>query len=260
MKVSRGLILACGLPLLAVGRADAQSCTPIAAAPFTITTSGSYCLTGNIQTPIGTGAAIAVEADNVTINLAGFTLENTAGVSTLAYGVKSWNRRGITVRNGTIAGFFLGILLDTNDVTVSRDHVVEKMLVRNCTYTGIQLEGSNLILRDSTIRDIGGPTGHHPNGVVICENGNSGSVQAINNVVDHIFGVIDEQSPDGMMLECLNTIAIGNRIRGVDDQAMAVRGGVCRDNVLQMVAQRPFEGVKNGAGCTLLGKSNFSFP
>jgi hypothetical protein len=253
-------IFALGLPLLAAEGADAQSCTPISTVPFIITTSGNYCLTQNIQTPISSGAAIAVETDNVNIDLSGFTLENTAGVTTLAYGVRSWVRRGVTVRNGTIAGFYLGILIDTNDVTLSRDHVVEKVLVRNCTYTGIQMEGSNMILRDSTIKDIGGPTGHHPNGVVVCENGNFGSIQVINNVVDNVFGVIDEQSPDGMMLECHNTIAIGNRIRGIDDQAMAVRGGVCRDNVLQMVAQRPFEGVKGGAGCTLLGKSNFSFP
>src|SRR5439155_883545 len=105
-----------------------------------------------------------------------------------------------------------------------------------------------------------GPTGHHPNGVVACEDGNGGSIQVYNNVVDNVFGVDSEQSPDGMVLECINTIAIGNRIKTIDDQALAVRGGVCRDNVEQMVANRPYEAVKGSGGCTLLGKSNFSYP
>lgn len=256
----RSLLLAFGAAVSAAGVAEAQTCTSISTVPFSITAPGSYCLTRSFQTPIASGAAISVEADNVTVDLKGFTLEGTAGGKTLAYGVHSMNRSRVTVRNGTIAGFYLGILLNTNNLSLSQNHVVEKVLVRNCTYTGIQMEGANMILRESTIRDIGGPTGHHPNGVVVCENGNGGSIQALNNVVDNVFALSPEQSPDGMMLECNNTIAVGNRIRGIDDQALAVRGGVCRDNVLQMVAQRPYEAVKGAAGCTFLGKTNFNYP
>lgn len=254
------LLLTFAVPFLASVPAGAQTCTTISSVPYTVRQSGSYCLSGPLQTSIASGEAISVQADNVTIDLRGFTLEGTAGISTLARGVYSWNRRGITVRNGTIAGFFHGILLDNNNLDLSRDHVVEKVLVRDCTYTGIQMEGVGMILRDSTVRDIGGPTGHHPNGVIACENGNGGSIQVLNVVVDHIFGVTDGQSPDGMMLECNTTIAIGNRIHDVEDQILAVRGGVCRDNVLQFVTQRPFEAVKNSAGCTLLGKTNFNYP
>jgi hypothetical protein len=261
MRPTLGIFLvALSATLRAPAPAGAQTCTTIPSVPYTVTQPGSYCLTGNLQTAIASGEAISVQADNVTIDLSGFTLQGTAGVSTLTRGVHSWNRRGITVRNGTIAGFFHGILLDSNNLDLSRDHVVEKVLVRDCTYTGIQMEGVAMILRESTIRDIGGPTGHHPNGVIACENGNGGSIQVLNVVVDHIFGVTDGQSPDGMMLECNTTIAIGNRIHDVEDQILAVRGGVCRDNVLQFVTQRPFEAVKNSSGCTLLGKTNYNYP
>ena len=259
MKNAFALLLVLGVAVMAAAPATA-ACTGISSVPMTITQPGSYCLTRSLQTAIASGDAISVQANDVTIDLAGFTLEGTAGTKTLANGIHSFNRARVTVRNGTVAGFFLGIFIDCNTLALSTDHLVEKVLVRNCTYTGVQMEGSNMVLRETTVKDIGGPTGHHPNGVVVCSNGGGGSIQALNNVVDNVFGVDDTQSPDGMMLECINTIAVGNRIFRVDDQILSVRGGVCRDNVLQMVAQRPFEGVKGTAGCTLLGKSNFSYP
>jgi hypothetical protein len=256
MRYTWGLLLALGLAPL--GRAEA-ACTNISAVPYTITAPGTYCLTSSLTTNITQGAAIEIQADNVTVDLSGYTLDGVGG-TTLAYGIHSLNRRAITVRNGTVAGYYLGVLIDATSLDLSSGHLVEKMLVRNCTYTGVQMEGVGMILRDNVIRDIGGPTGHHPNGVVACENGNGGSLQAINNVVDQIFAIDEWQSPDGMVLECINTIAIGNRISRADDQGLAVRSGICRDNVLQMVANRPYEAVKSSAGCTLLGKSNFSYP
>src|SRR6478735_9662548 len=45
--------------------------TPISALPFTISTSGSYYLTGNL-TATADGDAITVSGDNVTIDLNGF--------------------------------------------------------------------------------------------------------------------------------------------------------------------------------------------
>jgi hypothetical protein len=260
MRFNRRLLAAAGLFATIAVPAAAAPCESIAAVPFTITHSGSFCLASSLQTGITTGSAIEVSADDVTIDLGGFTLEGTGGLRTLANGIHSMNRRAVIVRNGTVKGFFIGVFLDADSVILSRDHIVEKINVIACAYEGIQMEGSAMILRDTVVRDIGGPTGHHPNGVEVCSNGMNGSIEAYNNVIDNVYGTSDEQSPDGMMLECLNSIAIGNRISHVDDQILSVRGGVCRDNVLQMVAQRPFEALKGTAGCTLLGKSNFVYP
>jgi hypothetical protein len=260
MRDNRRLLAAAGFSFLMAVPAAAAPCTSIAAVPFTITSAGSYCLASSMTTNITTGAAIEVAADDVTLDLGGFTLEGIGGGRSLANGIHSMNRRAIVVRNGTVKGFLIGILIDADSVVASRDHIVEKVTVRDCYYEGIQMEGSAMILRDSVVKDIGGPTGHHPNGVEVCANGMFGSIEAYNNVIDNVFGTSAEQSPDGMMLECVNSIAIGNRISRVDDQILSVRSGVCRDNVLQMVAQRPFEAIKGAPGCTLLGKSNFVYP
>src|SRR5436190_2248196 len=50
--------------------------TPISSVPFTISASGSYYLTGNLA--VTTGTAITISADNVTLDLNGFTISSTA--------------------------------------------------------------------------------------------------------------------------------------------------------------------------------------
>src|SRR5262249_24327505 len=65
----------------------ADGCTPITAIPFTIDAPGRYCLTRNVALPLGSGAAILIEADDVQLDLQHHTLSETAGPSTQAYGV-----------------------------------------------------------------------------------------------------------------------------------------------------------------------------
>jgi hypothetical protein len=100
--------------------------TPITTVPTTITEPGVYYFTGNLTTlparlrgelpppPGGPGACppqgchgpppiepvdgIVVEADNVTIDLMGFTLTGSGG----EVGISIDARRNVTVRNGTI--------------------------------------------------------------------------------------------------------------------------------------------------------------
>src|SRR5947207_1497513 len=52
--------------------------TPISVLPFTISTPGSYYFTGNL-TATADGVAITVSAENVTIDLNGFTLASGGG-------------------------------------------------------------------------------------------------------------------------------------------------------------------------------------
>ena len=50
--------------------------TPLSSLPITINAPGSYYLTGNLT--VGTGTAIIVIVDQVTIDLNGFTISSTA--------------------------------------------------------------------------------------------------------------------------------------------------------------------------------------
>jgi parallel beta-helix repeat protein len=73
--------------------------------PYKIITSGSYRLTGNL-TVSGITDGIDVTANNVTIDLNGFTITGPGGPSTNPVGInESGGFSGGTVENGSITGF-----------------------------------------------------------------------------------------------------------------------------------------------------------
>ena len=99
---------------------------------------GSYYLTANITGQVGKNA-LKIVADNVTLDLNGFTLEGVAGSENgvLASGVK-----GLTIRNGSIVGFGIkGI-----EAATSRSAVFDTLIVRDCADKGIAA-GFDSILR-----------------------------------------------------------------------------------------------------------------
>lgn len=94
--------------------------TPISSVPYTITSPGSYYLTGNF-TNTGATNGITIRADNVTLDLGGFTL---AGVGQFHAGIALGPRQvNVTIMNGVI---------------------------RNCGAQGIEASG----LRGGIVRDM----------------------------------------------------------------------------------------------------------
>jgi hypothetical protein len=77
--------------------------TPISSLPFTISSSGSYYLTKNLQFTAASGDAITINSSNVTLDLEGFTLSSIAAVTGNAIQIGG-GMTTVTVRNGTIAG------------------------------------------------------------------------------------------------------------------------------------------------------------
>ena len=76
--------------------------TPIASAPFTISTPGSYYLTANLT--VTSGNAVAITADHVTLDLNGFAISSTASPASGAGVIVNGNGRNITIHNGHIRG------------------------------------------------------------------------------------------------------------------------------------------------------------
>jgi len=70
--------------------------------PIIISKPGSYFLAGNLVTTQSNYAVINVNANNVTINLNGFTIAGPGGAGTAAKGVNAFGDSGVTVVNGTI--------------------------------------------------------------------------------------------------------------------------------------------------------------
>ena len=76
---------------------------PIDTLPFTISQSGSYYLTKNLQFTAASGNAIAITVSNVTLDLMGFTLSSSSAVTGDAIRI-SPGLREISIINGVIAG------------------------------------------------------------------------------------------------------------------------------------------------------------
>ena len=109
-----GSIMATGLALLPFASANAFEtaqgvvATPIVSLPFTITVSGNYFLPVNLAVNMATGSAITIAASEVILDLNGRSLINVAG-SNSANGIFVFNQVDVTVQNGDIVGFGVGV-------------------------------------------------------------------------------------------------------------------------------------------------------
>ena len=96
--------------------------TKITNVPYTISSPGFYYLGLNV-TYSGTGNAISVNADNVTLDLMGFSLTG-AGKSISNCGINpnvtTTPSNNLEVRNGTVSGFNAGVVGAGANIRVSR--------------------------------------------------------------------------------------------------------------------------------------------
>ena len=107
------------LPRIASADAVTRCQRGIHSLPVTINSAGTYCLDRNLSMSATTGAAITVNANDVTVDLKGFKIDGSgAGAGTLTLGVSANGRRGLTVRNGRIRGFFQGIQVTGTGTTI----------------------------------------------------------------------------------------------------------------------------------------------
>src|SRR4051794_25229237 len=88
-------------------QAEVSTCKEITALPAIVNTSGVWCLKKNLTSAATTGIAIDVQIAAVTIDLNGFTLTGSVAATTQAVGIRSVNRRNVTIMNGTVRGFLV---------------------------------------------------------------------------------------------------------------------------------------------------------
>jgi YD repeat-containing protein len=133
-------------------------CQVIAVVPYKITTSGHYCLAGDISFSDPAGAAIAIEADFVRLDLQGYRLDGSAaGRETQAVGVQASDRMGLVVRNGRVLGFRSGVHLSASyPYGDSGLHLVEEIEAEGNTLHGLYVAGRNSTVRRSTVLFTGG--------------------------------------------------------------------------------------------------------
>jgi hypothetical protein len=134
---------------------------PIAVVPTTLSMQGMYKLAANLSTSQLDGCAITVASDFVTVDLGGFKLGGGgAGLATQARGVCGTDRKNVTVRNGSIRGFWRGVELkdSAGTFTASQGHLLDGLRLDGNTQAGLWIEGRALSVRRNAIVATGGTT------------------------------------------------------------------------------------------------------
>ena len=118
--------------------------TKITSVPYTISNPGFYFLGGNL-TYSGTYRAIIVNADNVTLDLMGFSLSHP-GPLVVGNGIYMEGRYNVEIRNGTVSGFNVGIWENNSN---GAQHRVSNVRAISNAYS-IWLNGKNHLVNACT--------------------------------------------------------------------------------------------------------------
>lgn len=119
---------------------------PISNLPFTISQPGSYYLTGNLSSTI---TGITINADNVTIDLMGYTMSGGTG-----NGISMDGRSNVEISNGTVRGFTENGIYEGNADGVGH-RVIRVRAVANGS-SGIYLRSRANLVQNCTATGNGG--------------------------------------------------------------------------------------------------------
>jgi hypothetical protein len=229
---------ACALTalLLAPDFAAAQSagCTfELTSLPYTINSSGTYCLKSTMFTNLSSGAAITVGGGyQVTVDLRGFALINVPSTNSTAVGVQGLNKSNVTVRNGRIQSFKSGVTLDGPN---SYGNVVENVQVDSPISSGIVISGNGHQVRGCSVTHYGLEESGSPVGILISGDG---------HVVEGNV-ITTSLSANGRAISVFsgtNHLVVGNRI--VNPQGVGLQlhsNDKYRDNLV-VGAATPYQG------------------
>ena len=170
------LSLTAVLVLASAGPAAAQSpgCTfEFTSLPYTINSSGTYCLKNTMFTNLASGAAITVGGGyQVVVDLRGYALINVPSTTSTAVGVQGIGKSNVTVRNGRIHGFRIGVNLDTTPDVESGGNVVEDVQVDLARFAGIMIDGFGHQVRNCTVTRYGAEGSGLAIGIQVSGEGN----------------------------------------------------------------------------------------
>ncbi len=141
---------------------------PVSSVPYIITESGSYYLSANAQTTSSLFSGITIWADNVTLDLMGFSLigDGTSGLHGISI---EGTHKNITIRNGTITNWG-GNGIEAPDTNSCR---VEDLQVIDNKRSGIHLPGDKQVVTNCVASDNGASATSEVYGIYV---GNGSSV------------------------------------------------------------------------------------
>lgn len=226
--------------------ADAQ---PITSLPYPINESGSYILDETLTHTNRYTNAIEVNADNVTIDLAGYSIIGPSSTSGTSNGIHMNGRKNVEIRNGTITRFGKnGIYEENGDVAVGH-RVISVRIISNGG-SGINLNGANHTVKDCTVSLNGLAEGDWWAGIscgYACSvTGNTVFENGAGNVV-HMFGVDGIATGSGCTITD-NTVALNETVGIFPYHGCTITGNTSHGNGLAGI-------YVNGNGCLVKGNT-----
>ncbi|MBI3882358.1 MAG: right-handed parallel beta-helix repeat-containing protein [Verrucomicrobia bacterium] len=162
--------------------------TPIGTYGTNITVAGSYYLSGNLTSSLTNSDGITISTDNVTVDFNGFAIINTGGVATQSDGISFTARNNVTIKNGTITGFYRGIFANGDSGGV----VVENMRLATNYFRGIslllQMGAAGGIVRNNYAYGTGGTIVGLADQEIRSIEVSGAKFTIENNVVQHTYG------------------------------------------------------------------------
>jgi hypothetical protein len=124
--------------------------------PYTIRHSGAYVLRIDGVFKHTTGAAITIDADYVTLDLNDHSLTNTPTETgpTMAAGISTQAHNNLTIRNGAVRGFRIG--LDLNSPNTVGNILLNNVTCDECKGAAFVLTGDSIDIRSCAVRNTGG--------------------------------------------------------------------------------------------------------
>ena len=253
-----GLVLALGLVVL-IGvppaAAQSQTCDRMISAPgantvgITISAPGTYCLATDVimAASFTSGNAITIAANYVTLDLRGHKVHGAAaGTATQAIGISAVGRRNVSVKNGTVWGFNIGISFLASSATTIAGYLVEGVRAELNRKIGIQVGGANSVVRHNVVANTGPWTGVGNQDAFAIRLVSDGG-RVLNN---DVLTVTPGSASIGSGIElnaCDDVLVVGNRITVAPNGVVFdVAAGKYRDNLTSGVATPFFGGVDAG--------------
>ena len=175
--------------------------------PAAINTNGVWCLRKDVSTPVTAGAAITVNANNVTIDCNGFKVGGlAAGNGSKTNGIFADGHQNTTIRRCNLRGFHYGILLRGDS---GGGHLVEHNRIDNSLAVGIRVDGSRKLVQHNSVFDTGGAIDTFSSTAISVDG------DVVDNQVDGVFATWVDAYVFGIVLGDPTGTARDNRIRNL---------------------------------------------
>ena len=233
--------------------------TPISSVPYIITESGSYYLSANAQTTSSLFSGITIWADNVTLDLMGFSLigDGTAGLHGISI---EGTHKNITISNGTVRNWGgNGIEApDTNSCRVGDLQVIDNKR------SGIHLPGDGQVVTNCVASDSGASATSDVYGIYVGDGSSvtGNTVTGNGNTADYdVYGIYAASGSffdgSGCTITGNTVCSNGNSATGTAYGIYTFQGSTVTGNTAGYNGKSAgsAHGIKVGYGCTVTGNT-----